>query len=137
MAKIIVYKDNSGGIRIVNPSPKFKLEYVISRDIPEGADYEILNRSALPKDKTFRNAWDLNDKKIITNMTKAKLIAHQIRRANRDKEMAPLDDQIAKRIPGTNERSVESKRQVIRNKYAVKQKNIDKAKSVGQIIKEI
>ena len=64
---------------------------------------------------------------IRVNLAKAKRIAHDKRRAKRAAEFAPLDDQIAKQIPGTNAAQADAQRQAIREKYAQIQTDIDAA----------
>ena len=64
---------------------------------------------------------------ITVNMDKAKTIGHEIRRAKRADEFAPLDAEIAKQIPGTDTAAVEAQRQTIRDKYAGVQMQIDAA----------
>lgn len=67
---------------------------------------------------------------ITINIEKAKNIAHDIRRESRAKEFAPLD--IKATIP--NEASdAESARQIVRDKYAAMQIEIDTAENVDQI----
>ena len=61
------------------------------------------------------------------NMTKAKNISHEKRRAAREKEFEPLDNAIAKQIPGADAQQAEAARQAIRDKYAVIQADIDAA----------
>jgi hypothetical protein len=61
---------------------------------------------------------------ITINMTKAKEIAHDIRREERAKEFAPLD--IKATIP-TETASAEATRATIRTKYETMQTNIDLA----------
>ena len=68
---------------------------------------------------------------IRVDINKAKNIAHNIRRQQRSKEFAPLDDLISKQIPGWE--SAEAKRQVIRDKYAVLQDDIDAAGDVAAL----
>lgn len=70
---------------------------------------------------------------IVINMDKAKTIGHDIRRAKRAEEFAPLDAAIMKQIPGTDTAAVEEERQAIRDKYAVVQTNIDAAQTPGEI----
>jgi len=64
------------------------------------------------------------------NLTKAKVIAHENRRAKRAEEFAPLDDIIAKQIPGKSAQEAEAERQQIRNKYDAIQTQIDAATNV-------
>lgn len=70
---------------------------------------------------------------ITINLTKAKGIAHDARRAARSAEFAPLDEVIMKQIPGTDVIAVEAERQVIRDKYAEMQTAIDAASTVDEI----
>ena len=70
---------------------------------------------------------------ISINMDKAKIIGHEIRRAKRADEFAPLDAVIMKQIPGTDTAAVEAERQVIRDKYAVVQTQIDAAETPEEI----
>jgi hypothetical protein len=69
---------------------------------------------------------------ITINVTKAKTIAHDVRRAARAEEFKPYDDVIAKQIPGQAE-SAEAARAVIRTKYATMQTAIDAASTVDEI----
>ena len=64
---------------------------------------------------------------IVIDITKAKAIAHNMRRAARAAEFAPHDEVIAKRIPGTAEADAEAARAAIRAKYAAMQDQIDAA----------
>lgn len=70
---------------------------------------------------------------ITINMDKAKIIGHEIRRAKRADEFAPLDAIIMKQIPGTDTAAVEAERQAIREKYAVVQTQIDAAETPEEI----
>ena len=67
---------------------------------------------------------------IVINIDKAKTIAHDIRRAARSAEFAPLD--IKATIP-SEAAAAEAARQVIRDKYAVMQTAIDAATTIDEI----
>ena len=67
---------------------------------------------------------------ITINIDKAKTIAHDIRRAARSAEFAPLD--IKATIP-SEATAAEEARQVIRDKYATMQTAIDAASTTDQI----
>ena len=69
---------------------------------------------------------------ITINVTKAKVIAHDIRRELRTKEFKPYDDAIAKQIPNQME-GAEVARSEIRTKYATMQTAIDSASTVDEI----
>jgi hypothetical protein len=70
---------------------------------------------------------------ITVNIDKAKAIGHEIRRVNREKEFAPLDTVIMKQIPGKDAQAAEAERQVIRDKYAAIQAEIDAAATPDEI----
>ena len=67
---------------------------------------------------------------IVINLDKAKAIGHDIRREERAKEFAPLDIQAT--IPAKAEEA-EAARQVIRDKYATIQAEIDAAATPDEI----
>jgi len=70
---------------------------------------------------------------ITINMDKAKTIGHQLRRAQREAEFAPLDAIISKQIPGADHTAAETSRQAIRDKYALVQDAIDDADNADEI----
>jgi hypothetical protein len=67
---------------------------------------------------------------IIINLDKAKLIAHNIRRQARDAEFKPLDVQAT--IPSMATEA-EAQRQLVRDKYAPMQADIDVATNTDGI----
>lgn len=66
------------------------------------------------------------------DMTKAKAIAHEARRAARAAEFEPLDNAIAKQIPGQMD-GAEAERQKIREKYAALQVQMDAAQTPDEL----
>jgi hypothetical protein len=73
------------------------------------------------------------NKMIKVDLDKARLIAHERRRAAREKEFAPFDDIIAKQIPGVSAQQAEAERQKIRDKYAAIQTAIDAAQTTDSM----
>ena len=71
---------------------------------------------------------------ITINLSKAKTIAHEVRRQRRAEEFDPLDQVIMKQIPGTDVVAVEAQRQAIRDKYAEIQINIDSAQDSDELL---
>jgi hypothetical protein len=67
---------------------------------------------------------------ITINITKAKTIAHDIRRQKREAEFKPLD--IKATIP-SEAIAAEAARQVVRDKYATMQTAIDSATTTDQL----
>lgn len=70
---------------------------------------------------------------IVIDVTKAKAIGHEMRRAKREEEFAPLDAVIMKQIPGKDMTEAEAARQAIRDKYAVIQQDINAAQTPEEI----
>tara|TARA_R100000152_G_C6593697_1_gene53268 strand:+ start:209 stop:412 length:204 start_codon:yes stop_codon:yes gene_type:complete len=57
--KVIIYHNDEGGISIIGPADKsiLTLEQIQAKCVPSGKTSYIVNRSELPTDRTFRNAW--------------------------------------------------------------------------------
>jgi len=71
---------------------------------------------------------------IVTNLTKAKTIAHEMRRAKRAEEFEPHDEVISKQIPGADATAAETARAAIRTKYETVQTDIDAAINEVELI---
>lgn len=71
------------------------------------------------------------------DLPKAKVIAHEKRRAARDAEFAPHDAIIMKQIPGVDAAEAETARATIRTKYDTLQTSINNAKTVDGLKKLI
>jgi hypothetical protein len=129
----IIYQNNEGGISIIHPTGELSIEEVAAKDVPAGTPYEIVEDDAIPSDRTFRNAWIMGDCCIDHDLDKCKDIGHDIRRQQRAEEFAPLDEVIAKQIPGVDAAEAEAARQAIRDKYTEVQANIDLAETPDEI----
>ena len=59
MDKRIVYINSDGSIVILTPAVECGLtvEEIAQKDVPTGLTYHIVNKSEIPTDRTFRNAW--------------------------------------------------------------------------------
>lgn len=121
----IVFENQQGGLTILVPALSVE---DAKKDIPETvAIYKTVNDSDIPTDRTFRKAWrfdTVEQSGIKTDMPEARLIAHGMRRNKRSGELAPLD--IEATIP-SKANAAEAARQLIRDKYAVMQADIDNA----------
>ena len=72
--KLIIYNTvftNEDGskedrVAIIVPSPKcgLTLEQIAKKDVPTGNKYKIVNRSFLPSDRDFRNAWEISESEL-------------------------------------------------------------------------
>lgn len=60
----IIYKNESGGVSIIHPSPEaikvMTIEEIALKDVPTGLAFAIVEDSAIPEDRTFRDAWELD-----------------------------------------------------------------------------
>lgn len=70
---------------------------------------------------------------IVVNITKAKAIAHDMRRVARAEEFKPHDEVIMKQIPGASAEAAEAARAAIRVKYAAIQDQIEAAATPEEI----
>jgi hypothetical protein len=70
---------------------------------------------------------------ILIDMTKAKNIAHEKRRAARAEEFKPYDEVIMKQIPGVDAQQAEAARQAIREKYTTLQAQMDAAQTADEL----
>lgn len=55
MNKRIIYKTDSGGVAVIVPADTIE---ACMKDIPEGAEYAIVDATDIPSDRTFRDAWE-------------------------------------------------------------------------------
>ena len=133
----IIFTNTDGGLSVVHP-----VRNTIGETLTTDAEIEqrawdklpvdaispmFVDESAIPTDRTFRNAWEHNGDSITQNITKAKSIAHDKRRQARSAEFAPLD--IKATIP-SEAVAAEAERALIRTKYAQMQTAIDSATTI-------
>ena len=65
MDKRIIYKNTDGSISIIIPSNSdLTVEEIARKDVPTGLSYKIVNASDILTDKTFRNAWTIDDSEL-------------------------------------------------------------------------
>jgi len=62
MDKRIIYKNDDGTIEIIVPADcGLTVEQIAQKDVPTGLNYKIVNVSEISSDRTFRNAWTIDD----------------------------------------------------------------------------
>ena len=137
--KRIIYPTPEGGVAVIVPAPNcgLTIDQIAAKDVPPGVPFDIVDAADVPSDRTFRGAWKKQGTKVEHDMAKAKLIAHDKRRAARAAEFAPLDEVIAKQIPGKSATEAEAGRQVIRVKYDAMQTAIDAATNIVELKAEL
>tara|TARA_B100000902_G_scaffold397989_2_gene463367 strand:- start:3413 stop:3601 length:189 start_codon:yes stop_codon:yes gene_type:complete len=59
MDKRIVYINEDGTIGIIIPADmgEMTIEQLAQKDVPTGLTYHIVDKSEIPTDRTFRDAW--------------------------------------------------------------------------------
>ena len=112
MSKII-YTNSDGTVSIITPAGDVNNAI---KDVPSGLSYEIVEDSAIPTDRSFRNAWKQNSKTIETDMTKAKEIHKDKIRTARTPKLAELDIEFQKALEtGASTTDIVAKKQALRD----------------------
>jgi len=112
MSKII-YTNSDGTVSIINPTGDVNDAI---KDVPSGLSYEIVEDSAIPTDRSFRNAWKQNSKTIETDMTKAKEIHKTNIRTARAPKLAELDIEFQRALETSADTStIVAKKQTLRD----------------------
>jgi len=59
----ILYKTKEGGVAVIIPSPEWTgtMEELAQKDVPTGLKYKIVEDSDIPSDRSFRNAWEVDE----------------------------------------------------------------------------
>lgn len=146
--EVVIWTNPDGTVTVTYPSPGVDPESLF-KIAPEGGNPKVVpvdaehfpldgtyNEEGVPNvDRTFRKAWKQGEKGCFECPVKSKEVAHEIRRTKRAEEFAPYDEVVSKRLQGEIE--AEAQRQLIREKYAKIQQEIDAAKDVESLKKII
>jgi hypothetical protein len=62
----IIYKTLEGTVSVITASGEWlgTTEELAQKDVPTGLKYKIVEDSAIPTDRTFRNAWEVADSEL-------------------------------------------------------------------------
>tara|TARA_B100000949_G_scaffold74464_1_gene66418 strand:- start:1817 stop:2029 length:213 start_codon:yes stop_codon:yes gene_type:complete len=68
----IIYKTSEGTVSIIAPSPKWKgtMEELAQKDVPTGLKYKIVEDSEIAGDRSFRNAWEVDESELTDGVGK-------------------------------------------------------------------
>jgi hypothetical protein len=59
MNQRIIYPTDDGGVAIIIPADcGLTIEEIVSKDVPSGKPYKIVDVADIPTDRTFRDAWE-------------------------------------------------------------------------------
>ena len=109
----IIYTKSDGTVSIITPAGDVNDAI---KDVPSGLSYEIVEDSAIPTDRSFRNAWKQNSKTIETDMTKAKEIHKDKIRTARTPKLAELDIEFQKALETSSSTTdIVAKKQALRD----------------------
>ena len=65
MNQRIIYPTDDGGVAILIPAPECLVEHTIeeiaAKDVPHNKPYKIVDVADIPTDRTFRNAWTVDE----------------------------------------------------------------------------
>lgn len=90
--KVIIFKNNTGGVAMCIPSGEIPVEQVLAKDVPKDRDARIVDIESLPnKYNDFYNAWEMNTTSVTVNLAKAKEITKARLRAERAPLLAAQD----------------------------------------------
>ena len=98
--RVRVLCNPDGTVSIVHPAPNSRkpeesqtewLNRVFEKATPEGITYNDMDISSIPADRTFREAWEVNEDLVTVNMPKARSIHMDRIRALRNQKLSTLD----------------------------------------------
>ena len=128
MAKVILYTGPDGGVNVIIPTPetlaKFETEdeaiaYVREKSVPDDATkVRVIDKTAIPEKRTFRNAWVDDTDKAVTDRSKASDIHMDRIRESRNAELAKEDINFQRAIEADDasaKAAVATKKQTLRD----------------------
>ena len=61
----IIYKNENGGVSILHPTEEalsfMSIDEIAKKDVPTGVKYKIVEDNYLPADRTYRDAWEIDE----------------------------------------------------------------------------
>ena len=61
----IIFKTDEGGVAVIIPTPEalasYTIEEIAEKDVPEGKPFKIVTDADIPADRTFRDAWEVDE----------------------------------------------------------------------------
>ena len=62
MNKRIIYASDDGGVCVIVPADcGLTIEQIAAKDVPAGKAYKIVDAADIPSDRTWRNAWYMEE----------------------------------------------------------------------------
>ena len=117
MRQVIIFTNENGGVSVCYPTGELPIEQVLTKDCPVGAI--IVDNDTLPNEHNeFFNAWELSDSTVTVNLTKAKEIAKNKLRIEREPVLSALDIQFMRAVESGNteqQTAIAEQKNVLRN----------------------
>lgn len=119
MTKKIIYTNSDGSVSVLVPilSSGLTIEEILAKDIPAGVSYALVTDDDIPSDRTFRDAWKMDGKRIVIDMISARKIKQTEIRNRREPLMAALDIQYMRAIENKDE---DAQKRIINRKQALR-----------------
>ena len=61
----IIYKNENGGVSVIHPTYEalsfMSIDDIAKKDVPAGLPYKIVEDSEIPTDRTYRDAWVVDE----------------------------------------------------------------------------
>ena len=109
----IIYTNSDGTVAVIHPTGDVNDAI---KDVPTGLSYEIIEDSAIPADRAFRDAWVQDSKTIKTDITKAIEIHKTNIRTAREPKLVELDIEFQKALEtSASTTDIVSKKQALRD----------------------
>ena len=63
MNQRIIYETEEGGVAVIIPVAECEhtIEEIAAKDVPSGKPYKIVEEADVPSDRTFRDAWEVDE----------------------------------------------------------------------------
>lgn len=69
MNQVIIYEQDNGIMAVIYPSPDvvklYGIDAIAQKDVPFGKPYKIIDELEIPKDRTTRQMWIVEDAQLI------------------------------------------------------------------------
>jgi hypothetical protein len=62
----IIYRTSENTVAVISPAPNWAgtMEELAQKDVPTGLKYKIVEDSIIPSDRSFRNAWEVEESEL-------------------------------------------------------------------------
>jgi hypothetical protein len=68
MNQFIIYIQDNGNLAIMSPAPecleKYSIKEIADKDVPSGKHYKIIDENYFPEDRTFMDAWEVDESEL-------------------------------------------------------------------------